>query len=112
MVWSSRFNEDTRTGMNSIRCLGWNNLRLAFPRSMLRTRLFLNLLPFLIILLAVSGYAIVLFSRLARNVETTVTDNYRSVMAAEEMSLALSGMDREVPWASGGERSPDVEAFA
>ncbi len=98
--------------MNSFRFIGWNNLKSAFPRSMLRTRLFLNLLPFIVVLLVVSGSAMVLFSRLARNVETTVTDNYRSVVAAEEMILALAGMDREVPWASGGERVPDVKAFA
>ena len=98
--------------MKPFRSIGFHSLLLALPRSMLRTRLFLNLLPFVVILLAVSLYAIVLFSRLAKNVETTVTDNYRSIMAAEEMSLALAGMDREVPWISAGERAPDNKAFA
>ena len=50
---------------------------------MLRTRLFLNLLPFVAILLATGVYAMVLFSRLAANVNIIVTDNYRSVMAAQ-----------------------------
>ena len=49
---------------------------------MLRTRLFLNLLPFVVILLAVVLYAIVLFSRLANSVDTTVTEDYRSIIAA------------------------------
>jgi NtrC-family two-component system sensor histidine kinase KinB len=66
---------------------------------MLRTRLFLNLLPFVVILLATGVYAIVLFSRLAASVDTTVSEHYRSVLEAQQMSLALAGIDREV-WAS------------
>ena len=62
---------------------------------MLRTRLFLSLLPFVAILLATGLYAIVLFSHLATAVDTTVAENYRSVVGAQEMNLALSEMDRE-----------------
>jgi NtrC-family two-component system sensor histidine kinase KinB len=63
-----------------------------FPALMLRTRLFLNLAPFLIILLAVGVYAIVLFSRITANVDVTVTGNYRSVRAVQQMKLSLSRM--------------------
>lgn len=62
---------------------------------MLRTRLFLNLLPFVVILLATGVYAIVLFARLAASVDTTVSEHYRSVVAAQQMNLALAGIDRE-----------------
>ena len=62
---------------------------------MLRARLFLNLLPFVVILMAVGLYAIVLFSRLANSVDTKVGENYRSLVAAQEMRLALTGMERE-----------------
>ena len=79
---------------------------------MLRTRLFLNLLPFVAILLATGVYAMVLFSRLAANVNITVTDNYRSVLAAQAMSLALAGMEREVPWVFERERTSRSTAFA
>ena len=68
---------------------------------MLRTRLFLNLLPFVVILLATGVYAIVLFSRLAASVNTTVSEHYSSVLAAQQMSLALAGIDREA-WATAG----------
>src|SRR5258708_21218348 len=69
---------------------------------MLRARLFLNLLPFVVILVAVGVYAIVLFSHLADSVETTVKNNYQSITAAQAMSLSLSGMEREVwGWAVG-----------
>jgi signal transduction histidine kinase len=66
---------------------------------MLRTRLFLNLVPFVVILLATGFYAVVLFSRLATSVDTTVAEDYRSVIAAQRMTLALAGIDREA-WAA------------
>ena len=69
---------------------------------MLRTRLFLNLLPFVVILLATGAYAIVLFSRLSTNIDTTVAGQYQSVIAAQQMVLALSAMDREAWSATGG----------
>jgi signal transduction histidine kinase len=78
---------------------------------MLRTRLFLNLLPFVVILLAIGVYAIVLFSRLANSVDATVTDNYRSILAAQSMSLALAEMERERRLDTGRPTS-DNQAFA
>jgi signal transduction histidine kinase len=69
---------------------------------MLRTRLFLYLTPFVVILLAGGAYAIVLFARLANTVDTTVTNSYQSFAAASAMSLALAGMDREVSWVVAG----------
>ncbi len=68
---------------------------------MLRTRLFLNLLPFVVMLLATGIYAIVLFSRLAATVDTSLSEHYRSVLAAQQMNLALAGIDREA-WAATG----------
>jgi len=78
---------------------------------MLRTRLFVHLLPFVVVLLATGVYAIVLFSRLAHTVDTAVTEHYRSIAAAQEMSLALAGIDREV-WAATGTRNADRKALA
>ena len=63
---------------------------------MLRTRLFLNLVPFVVMLLAVGVFAMVLFSRLAGSVDVTVTENYRSVIAAQTMNLALLRMQTAV----------------
>lgn len=78
---------------------------------MLRTRLFLSLLPFVILLLAVGSYAIVLFSRLAHTVDTTVAENYRSLLAVQEMSLALGGLESEA-WAATGWPNPVRKDFA
>ena len=77
---------------------------------MLRTRLLLNMLPFVGMLLATGVYAIVLFSRLATSVDTSVTEHHRSVVAAQQMTLALAEMDREV-WAGMNTGGPDRKAF-
>jgi two-component system, NtrC family, sensor histidine kinase KinB len=60
---------------------------------MLRTRIFLNLIPFVVILIAVGVYALYLFSRLATDVERTVTDNYRIESATQSMDSTLTRMD-------------------
>ena len=78
---------------------------------MLRTRLFLYLTPFVVILLAVGVYAIVLFARLANVVDASVTNSYRSFTAASAMSLALAGMDREVSWVIAGPRVSNKNAL-
>jgi hypothetical protein len=42
---------------------------------MLRTRLFLNLLPFVMVVLGVGAYAVLLFSRLASEVDLSVAES-------------------------------------
>jgi len=78
---------------------------------MLRTRLFLHLTPFVVILLAVGVYAIVQFARLASSVDAAVTNSYQSFTAASAMSLALAGMDREVSWVISGPRVSNKNAL-
>jgi signal transduction histidine kinase/HAMP domain-containing protein len=63
---------------------------------MLRTRIFLNLIPFALILIAVVAYALFLFSRLAREVEENIADNYRRELVTVEMVEALDRMDKAV----------------
>jgi len=60
---------------------------------MLRTRIFLNLLPFAIILIAVVTFAFFLFSRLANTVGVTLTQSYQSDAAIVEMWQAVERMD-------------------
>lgn len=62
---------------------------------MLRTRLFLSLMPFVVILLAMGIYAIALFTRLANGVDVAVNGHYRSIAAAQTMGMALGDMERE-----------------
>jgi NtrC-family two-component system sensor histidine kinase KinB len=78
---------------------------------MLRARLFLNLIPFVVILLAVGVYAIVLFSQLTKNVEVTVMENYRSAIAAREMNGALRGMELSLHFAKEGNKLSAAALF-
>ena len=78
---------------------------------MLRTRLFLNLLPFVVILVATGIYAIVLFSRLANQLDRNVSEHYRSVVAVQQMSLTLTAIDREIWTASWAGNPPSRRRF-
>jgi len=60
---------------------------------MLRARIFINLIPFILILVGVGAYALYLFSQLANTVDKTITTNYHSDAAAVEMLLAVERMD-------------------
>ncbi len=69
---------------------------------MLRTRLLLSFVPFIVILLAIGVYAIALFSRIARTVDVKVPENYQRVLAAQSMKLYLLRMEEGVLIAVGG----------
>jgi two-component system, NtrC family, sensor histidine kinase KinB len=77
---------------------------------MLRTRLLLYLLPFPLILLAIGAYAVLLFVRLARELDRVVTMNYQSVMAAQDMTLSLARMQSAVRL--GIDSSPEEAGIA
>ena len=77
---------------------------------MLRRRLFLTKALFSVVLLCTGVYAVALFSHLARSVEQAVAENYRCILAAHEMSLALAGMEREA-WAAAAKQTAASAAF-
>lgn len=60
---------------------------------MLRTRIFLNLIPFILILIAIGAFALILYSRLANTVSLAITENYQSDANAVEMNRAVERMD-------------------
>lgn len=62
----------------------------------LSTRLFLNLLPLVLMLLGLGVYAVVLFYWLATSVNVEAMKHYQSVAAAQSMSLALARMQGAV----------------
>src|SRR5688500_23095 len=63
---------------------------------MLRTRFFLSLVPFLIILLAIGVYALVLFARLSDSADSAIREEHRGELATDSMGLALSRMDEGI----------------
>jgi len=60
---------------------------------MLRTRIFLNLIPFVLILIAGVAFALFLFSRLGRSVNQTLAENFERDAALVEMMLAVERME-------------------
>jgi two-component system, NtrC family, sensor histidine kinase KinB len=79
--------------------------------TMLRLRLLLNLVPFLAILLAIGVCAVVLFGRLAREVDTLVTMNYQTVMATQDMALSLARMQAAVQLGIDADRDDAGQFF-
>lgn len=79
---------------------------ISFPKHhLLRTRIFLNLIPFIVILIAVGAYALFLFSRLANTVGETATGNYHADSAAQTMIIALSRMDTALQRSRTGDKN-------
>jgi NtrC-family two-component system sensor histidine kinase KinB len=80
---------------------------------MLRTRLFLGLLPLIVIFLAAGIYAIALMSRLAGEMDEEVSASYKSISAVYEMEDSLGAMERE-PWLKnrGGSFDQQARKFA
>ena len=60
---------------------------------MLRTRLYFGLLPLLLLLIFMGGYALHTCLALSRSVEVTLVDNYRAMLATEEMKDAATRMN-------------------
>jgi two-component system, NtrC family, sensor histidine kinase KinB len=60
---------------------------------MLRKRLFLNLIPFVVLLVAVGVYAIFLFSHLANRLDVSAMENYRSAVAAQSIGDSVWFME-------------------
>lgn len=79
---------------------------------MLRARLFLNLVPFLVILLAIGVYAVVLFSRLTNHVDATIMRHHESLIALQKMGDALTRMDKQILLALARRTNSAAQAFA
>jgi len=79
---------------------------------MLRARLFLNLVPFLVILLAIGVYAVVLFSRLTSSVDATISRHHESLIALQKMGDALTRMDRQIVMVLASRTNNAAQAFA
>src|SRR5215213_417480 len=60
--------------------------------AMLRTRLYLGLLPLLLLIVATGGYAIYVGRDLAGSLSRDLVGNYRAVIAAQQMRTAVTLM--------------------
>ena len=70
--------------------------------STLRTKLLIGLTPLLALMVGLGLWAIVMFSDLGNKVDVILRENYRSVLAAQNMKEALERMDSAALFAIGG----------
>lgn len=77
---------------------------------MLRTRLYLGLLPLLLLIIATGGYAIHVCRDLAGSLSRDLVNNYRSILAAQQMRSSVTLMASALAPAQLGE--PERRVFA
>src|SRR4051795_4219815 len=68
----------------------------------LRTKLLIGITPLLAIMVGLGLWAVVMFSRLGNNIDVILRENYRSVLAAQNMKEALERMDSAALFALAG----------
>ncbi|CEF48997.1 unnamed protein product [uncultured bacterium] len=69
----------------------------------MKQRIFLGLAPLFILLLAMGAYAVTLFAKLGNHVDVILRENFRSVLACEQMKEAAERMDSALLFAVAGE---------
>ncbi len=77
----------------------------------LNRRLLLGIAPVLVIFLAVGIYAIFLFSKLGGAIDVILRENYRSVVASQNMKEAAERMDSGLLFMLGGEEARGIQMF-
>src|SRR5476651_1449423 len=77
----------------------------------LNRRLLLGIAPVLLIFLAVGIYAIFLFSKLGGAIDVILRENYRSVVASQNMKEATEQMNSGLLLMLGGEESQGRQLF-
>src|SRR5579862_2484680 len=70
---------------------------------MLRTRILLGVAPLFVLLLLTGIYAVALFSKLGGAIDVILRENYRSVVAAQNMKETAERMDSGLMFTLGGE---------
>ena len=77
----------------------------------LNRRLLLGIAPVLVIFLAVGIYAIFLFSKLGGAIDVILRENYRSVVASQDMKEASERMDSGLLFMLSGEEQKGRQLF-
>ena len=73
---------------------------------MLRNRILLGVIPLIILLMVVGGYAVWLFIRLGGAVNTTLHENYTSIAAMHDLKDAATRINQDVFACRVGGASP------
>ncbi len=77
----------------------------------LRSRLMIGIAPLLAVMVGLGLWAIVMFLRLGGNIDVILRENYRSVLAAQNLKESLERMDSAALFAIGGQEERANEQF-
>lgn len=78
----------------------------------MKQRIFLGLAPLFILLVAIGAYAITLFTKLGHSVDVILRENFRSVLAGQQMKEAAERMDSALFFSLAGEEERGRKLYA
>jgi signal transduction histidine kinase len=78
----------------------------------MKRRIFLGLAPLFILLIAMGGYAVALFAKLGTRVDVILRENFRSVLAAQQMKETAERMDSGLSFSLAGEEERGRKLYA
>ncbi len=67
--------------------------RVAAHSELMKRRIFLGLAPIFVLILVMGAYAVLLFAKLGTRVDVILRENFRSVLAGQQMKEASERMD-------------------
>jgi len=71
----------------------------------MKLRIFIGLAPLFMLLVAMGAYAVLLFAKLGNSVDTILRENYRSVLAGQQMKESAERMDSALFFSLVGEEN-------
>jgi two-component system, NtrC family, sensor histidine kinase KinB len=77
----------------------------------MKRRIFLGLLPIIVLFVGVGLYAVWLFTRLGGSIDTILRENYQSVLAGQQMKESAERMDSGLSFALAGEEKRGHDLF-
>src|ERR1700749_4749330 len=80
--------------------------------SSMKQRIFVGLAPLFILLVAMGVYAVVLFAKLGSRVDVILRENFRSVLAGQEMKETAERMDSALSFSMVGEEERGRKMYA
>ena len=78
----------------------------------MKRRIFLGLAPLFILLVAIGLYAVTLFSKLGSRVDVVLRENFRSVLAGQQMKETAERMDSALFFSLAGEEERGRQLYA
>src|SRR5580692_8441040 len=78
----------------------------------MKQRIFLGLAPLFILLLVMGGYAVSLFTKLGNSVDVILRENFRSVVAGQQMKETAERMDSALFFSLVGEEERARKMYA